>query len=336
METRPLGDSGIEVSAISLGAWMTVAGGIADARAEACVRAAFDVGITFFDTANSYGHGAAEERWGQILAGYRRDSFVLGTKVFMPMGDGHKGGLSRSEIHTQLDASLRRLQTDYIDLYQCHRYDPDTPIEETLEALNEVVDSGKVRAVGFSEWLPDQIRAALAVPSQAQFVSSQVQYNLLWRARGDETFELCDANGISQILWSPLAQGVLAGKYRSSAPPPADSRAASESMSAPLRGDEFPFLEDDVLDAVARLRPVAQQAGLTMSQLALAWVLRRPEVASAIIGASRPDQVYDNAAASGVTLSADVLAAVEAALGDVPVTDYRLVYGQREGVLTRG
>ncbi|MGZ5362274.1 MAG: aldo/keto reductase, partial [Solirubrobacterales bacterium] len=213
MELRRLGDSDIEVSAISLGSWLTYEGGIERDQTEACTRRAFDLGINLFDTSNIYGVGAAEEAWGEILSGYDRDSYVLATKVFFPMSD-QDSGLSAGQIHKQLDASLKRLRTDYVDLYQCHRADPETPIEETMEALTEAVESGKVRQVGFSEWTPEQIRAGLEVPGAAKFVSSQPQYNMIWRAPEAELFPLCAEHGISHIVWSPLAQGVLTGKYR--------------------------------------------------------------------------------------------------------------------------
>jgi 1-deoxyxylulose-5-phosphate synthase len=314
MEHRRLGDSDIEVSAISLGSWLTYSGGVGREQTEACTRAAFDAGITFFDTANVYGRGAAESAWGEILAGYPRDSFTLATKVYFPMG-GRDRGLSRAQIHKQVDASLKRLQVDYVDLYQCHRYDDDTPLEETMQALTEVVDAGKARYIGFSEWPPDRIQAALDMPGVAKFVSSQPQYSMLWRGPEAEVIPLSERNGIAQIVWSPLAQGVLTGKYRPGEQPPEDSRATSKSMSRFIKD----WLEDDILAAVQRLRPIADEAGLTMSQLALAWILRQPNVASAIIGATRPEQVHDNAAAAGVQLSDDTLAAIDDAVGSVAV-----------------
>src|SRR5215217_5358090 len=293
MEHRRLGDSDLEVSVISLGSWLTYSGGIGREQTEACTRAAFDAGITFFDTANVYGRGAAETAWGEILADYARDSFTLATKVYFPMG-GRDRGLSREQIHKQIDASLKRLQTDHVDLYQCHRYDDDAPLEETMQALTEVVEAGKTRYIGFSEWPPDKIRAALEMPGVAKFVSSQPQYSALWRAPEAEVIPLCERNGIAQIVWSPLAQGVLTGKYRPGEPPPSNSRARSSKMNRFIKQ----WLTDDILAAVERLRPVADEAGLTMSQLALAWILRQPNVASAIIGATRPEQVQENAAAA--------------------------------------
>jgi aryl-alcohol dehydrogenase-like predicted oxidoreductase len=317
MRYRRLGDSPIEVSEISLGSWLTYSGGVGRDRTVACTKAAFEEGITFFDTANVYGRGAAEEAWGEILADYARDSYVLATKVYFPMSDEDRG-LSAEQIHKQIDASLRRLRTDHVDLYQCHRYDESTPLEETMAALTEVVDSGKARAIGFSEWSAEQIEAALELARQgrvAKFVSSQPQYSMLWRKPEREIFPLCAANGISQVVWSPLAQGVLTGKYAPGQAPPPDSRAASEAMGGFIAG----FMEDRTLEAVQRLRPIADELGLTVSQLSLAWVLREPNVASAIIGASRPEQVVENAAASRVELGADTLAAIDEALGDVVV-----------------
>jgi aryl-alcohol dehydrogenase-like predicted oxidoreductase len=316
VKRRQLGDSDLEVSEISLGSWLTYSGGVGREQAEACTEAAFDAGINFFDTSNVYGTGAAEEAWGEILSRHPRESYILATKVYFPMSDTDRG-LSAEQISKQMDASLGRLHTDYVDLYQCHRFDTETPIEETMEALTEVVDQGKARYIGFSEWTPEQTRAGLDVPGAAKFVSSQPQYNMIWRAPEAEVFDLCREYGISQIVWSPLGQGVLTGKYPPGEPPPADSRAAHDEMSVSIGR----YMSDEVLEAVQRLKPIAEDAGLTMAQLGLAWVLRRPEVASAIIGASRPEQVHDNAAASGIELSDDVLGAIDEALGDVIVTE---------------
>ncbi len=311
---RKLGASDIEVSEISLGSWLTYSGGVEAAQATACVQAAFDVGINFIDTANIYGRGASETLLGEVLQGRERSSYVLATKLFFPMSDSDRG-LSAAQIHKQIDASLERLQTDYVDLYQCHRYDSETPLEETMDALAEVVRAGKARAIGFSEWPAEKIDESLALPGVVRWVSSQPQYSMLWRAPEAEVIPLCEAEEISQIVWSPLAQGVLSGKYRAGEPPPADSRAASESMG----GFIDRLLEPRVLSAVEGLRAVADQAGLTMVELALAWVLRKQNVASAIIGASRPEQVHANAAAAGVTLDADTLAAIDETLGDAVV-----------------
>jgi aryl-alcohol dehydrogenase-like predicted oxidoreductase len=314
MRFRKLGWSDIEVSEVSLGSWLTYSGGVAAEQAKACVDAAFEEGINFIDTANAYGRGAAETLLGEVLAGRERSSYVLATKVYFPMSDTDRG-LSAAQIHKQIDASLKRLRTDYVDLYQCHRYDEETPLEETMEALTEVVRAGKARHIGFSEWPVERIEQSLALPGVERWTSSQPQYSMLWRAPEDEVIPLCERERISQIVWSPLAQGVLTGKYRPGEPPPADSRAASESMSAFIDR----LVRPAVLEAVQRLAPIADQAGLSMVQLALAWVLREENVASAIVGASRPDQVRANASASGVVLGADTLAAIDEALGDVVV-----------------
>src|SRR4051812_34334724 len=234
MEKRELGDSGVQVSTVALGSWLTYSGGIGREQTEACTRAAFDAGITLFDTANVYGTGEAERAWGEILAGYPRDSYVLATKVYFPMGPRDRG-LSRKQILKQIDGSLQRLQTDYVDLYQCHRYDDSVALEETMGALTEVVDAGKARHIGFSEWPAAKIRAALELPDMAKFVSSQPQYSALWRKPEQEVIPVCAANGITQIVWSPLAQGVLTGKYKPGEKVPQDSRAASRSMNRFIR-----------------------------------------------------------------------------------------------------
>jgi aryl-alcohol dehydrogenase-like predicted oxidoreductase len=312
MKLRKLGSSDLEVSEISLGSWLTYSGGVEREQAKACVDAAFEAGINFIDTANVYGRGAAEELLGDALSGRERSSYVLATKVFFPMSDSDRG-LSAAQIHKQIDASLARLQTDYVDLYQCHRYDSETPLEETMAALSEVVRAGKARYIGFSEWPAEKIEESLALPGVERWVSSQPQYSMLWRAPEAEVIPLCEREQISQIVWSPLAQGVLTGKYLPGEPPPQGSRAASESMS----GFIDRLVAPPVLEAVQRLLPVAEQAGLTMVQMALAWVLRQQNVASAIVGASRPEQVHANASASGIVLDADTLAAIDAALGDV-------------------
>jgi aryl-alcohol dehydrogenase-like predicted oxidoreductase len=332
MRYRKLGSSDLEVSEIALGAWLTYAGGIEFDQTRACTEAAFEVGINFFDTANVYGRGAAETAWGEILSKRPRDSYILATKVWGQMSDDPDDrGLSAAQIAKQIDASLARLQTDYVDLYQAHRFDPDVPIEETIEALQKVVADGKARYLGFSEWTEEQIQAALDIAGPDLFVSSQPQYSMLWQAPEAEVFPLSAANGISQIVWSPLAQGVLTGKYRPGEAPPADSRAASEAMS----GFIDRLLTDDILAAVERLRPVAEEAGLSLTEMALAWVLRRGEVAAAIVGASRPEQVHANATASGIELSADTLAAIDEALGDAPVKEPTLAPLAQEGVKHR-
>jgi len=309
---RKLGSSEIEVSEISLGSWLTYSGGVERERSEACVRAAFDAGINFIDTANVYGRGASEALLGEVLSGYERSSYVLATKVYFPMSDTDSG-LSAAQIHKQIDASLERLRTDYVDLYQCHRYDDDTPLEETMGALTEVVAAGKARHIGFSEWPVARIEESLALPDVARWVSSQPQYSMIWRGPEAELIGLCEREGISQIVWSPLAQGVLTGKYLPGQAPPQDSRAASEEMNAFIGW----LLEDRVLEAVQRLVPIAEGLEISLAQLALAWVLRQPNVASAIVGASRPEQVHANAAASGVKLDAQTLAAVDEALGEL-------------------
>src|SRR4051794_37474144 len=316
MRYRQLGDSDLQVSEIGLGSWLTYSGGVGREQTEACTRAAFAAGINFFDTANVYGRGAAEEAWGEILSEYDRDSYVLATKVYFPMSQTDRG-LSAQQIHKQIDASLQRLRTDHVELYQCHRYDEDTPLEETVRALDEVVGQGKARYWGFSEWSAEQIDAALALAREhgwAKPVSSQPQYSLLWRQiEHNGVLETSARTGISQIVWSPLAQGVLTGKYRPGEPPPEGTRAASDEMG----GFISHFFRDDVLEAVTRLRPVADRAGLTMPQLPLAWILRQDNVASAIIGATRPEQVHQNAAASAVTLSDETLGAIDEALAGI-------------------
>ena len=332
MRYRKLGSSDLEVSEISLGSWLTYSGGVELDQTRACTDAAFEAGINFFDTANVYGRGAAESAWGDILSGRPRDSYVLATKVWGQMSDdpGDRG-LSAAHIAKEIDASLRRLQTDHVDLYQAHRFDPDVPIEETIEALQQVVASGKARYLGFSEWTTEQIQAAIEIAGSDLFVSSQPQYSMLWQAPEAELFPLCEANGISQIVWSPLAQGLLTGKYRPGEEPPADSRAASGAMNYAMG----PLLSDGPLRAVDRLRPVAEQAGVSLPELALAWVLRRPELASAIVGASRPEQVHANVKASGIELSPDTLAAIDEALGDTPIKEPRLAPLAQAGVKHR-
>lgn len=309
MKYRRLGDSDLEVSEISLGSWLTYGVGVEADKARACLDAAFDVGINFIDTANVYGRGAAETFLGDALKNRPRDSYVLATKVYFPMSDTDSG-LSRAQIEKQLDASLKRLQVDVIDLYQCHRYDSYTPLEETLEALNEAVESGKVRYLGFSEWPAERIQAALDLAKQngwAKFVSSQPQYSLVWREPEQEVIPVCAANGISQIVWSPLGQGVLTGKYDPDQPPPQGTRATSEEMG----GFIHRLMQPELLRAVQQLKPIADEAGLSLPQFALAWILREPNVASAIIGASRPQQVHENAKASGAMVDAQLFGRAE-------------------------
>jgi len=311
MKYRKLGSSDLEVSEISLGSWLTYGVGVEAEKARACLDEAFNQGVNFIDTANIYGRGAAESFLGEALERRPRDSYVLATKLYFAMSDSDRG-LSRAQVQKQLDASLKRLRTDYVDLYQCHRYDRDTPLEETMEALTRAVDSGKVRYIGFSEWPAERIQAALDLPGVAKFVSSQPQYSLLWREPEEEVVPLCAANGISQIVWSPLGQGVLSGKYDPDAPPPRDSRAASNDMGEYMDR----LMEPGVLRAVQRLKPIAEEAGLTMPQFALAWVLREPNVASAIIGASRPSQVIENAHASGVIVDTQLFLRAEQILDE--------------------
>jgi 1-deoxyxylulose-5-phosphate synthase len=314
MRYRRLGSSDLEVSEISLGSWLTYGGGVEDAHARACVVKAFEVGINLIDTANVYGRGAAESFLGETLARRPRESYVLATKLYFPVDGG--SGLSREQVHKQIDLSLRRLRTDHVDLYQCHRYDRKTPLDETMEALTEIVRAGKVRYIGFSEWRPDQIQAALdLVPRVEKFVSSQPQYSLLYRAPERDVIPLCERNGISQIVFSPLAQGALTGKYEPGRAPAPGTRAASPSMGWAMDR----FRDDDILAAVRRLGPVAERLGITIAQLALAWVLRQSNVASAIVGASRPEQVVENAKASGVDLDPATLEEIDRAVGGVVV-----------------
>jgi aryl-alcohol dehydrogenase-like predicted oxidoreductase len=299
------------VSEISLGSWMTYGGAVAREQAEACVARAFELGIDFIDTANVYSGGGAEEFLGEVLADRPRDSYVLATKLYFPMSDADRG-LSRAQVAKQIDASLARLRTDHVDLYQCHRYDWDVPLEETMEALTEVVRQGKARYLGFSEWPEEKIREAQAMAGVEHFVSSQPQYSMIWRGPERDVIPASRELGISQIVWSPLGQGILTGKYRPGEPPPDDSRAAHERMNYFMdrAGDQA------LLGRVQRLRPVAEELGLSMAQLALAWVLREENVASAIIGASRPEQVADNAGASGVELDPRALSRIDEILGD--------------------
>ncbi|MFE1753148.1 aldo/keto reductase family protein [Streptomyces anandii] len=332
MRYRKLGSSDLQVSEISLGSWLTYSGGVGADATGACTEAAFEAGINFFDTANVYGQGAAESAWGEILSARPRDSYVLATKVFFPMSDDPADqGLSPAQIARQIDASLARLKTDHVDLYQAHRFDASVPIEDTIEAFQKVVEQGKARYLGFSEWTPEQIRTAIDIAGPGLFVSSQPQYSMMWQAPETEVFPLSAANGISQIVWSPLAQGVLTGKYRPGRPAPRGSRFAGDTMAV----SKDLVHSDATLEAVQRLVPIAEEAGMSMPTLALAWVLRRGEVASAITGASRPEQVHANAAASGVDLPEDLLAAVDRALGDAPVTGPILAPGADAGIKRR-
>lgn len=306
MKYRQLGSSDLEVSEISLGSWLTYGVGVEAEKARACLHAALNVGINFIDTANIYGRGAAESFLGEALSGRPRDSYLIATKLYFPMTESDRG-LSRAQIEKQLDASLRRLRTDYVDLYQCHRYDEETPLEETMEALSDAVRSGKTRYIGLSEWPADQIEAATKLAGVERFVSSQPQYSLLWRKPEDDVIPVCAANGISQIVWSPLGQGVLTGKYSPGTPPPQGTRAASDEMG----GFMDRLMQPGVLEAVQHLKAIAEEAGLSLAQFSLAWVLREPNVASAIIGASRPEQVEENAAASGAKVDPALFAEAE-------------------------
>ena len=311
MKFRRLGDSDLMVSEIALGSWLTYGVGVEADAARRCLDTAFDVGINFIDTANVYGRGAAETFLGEALSGRPRDSYILATKLFFPMS-AEDCGLSRAQILKQIDASLARLKTGYVDLYQCHRYDDDTPLEETMAALTEVVRAGKARFIGFSEWPVDKIKAALKLAGVKKFVSSQPQYSLLHRDPETEVMPLCAANGISQIVWSPLGQGVLTGKYAPGKAPPAGSRATNDQMNQFIGG----LLQPRLLDAVERLKPLAAETGLSLPQFALAWVLREPNIASAIIGASKPEQVIDNAAASGASVAPELFVKAEAIIAN--------------------
>lgn len=297
MKYRQLGNSELQVSEIALGSWLTYGVTVDHEQAAACVHRAFELGINFVDTANMYGKGSAESLLGELLSVYKRDDYLLSTKVYFPMSKTDRG-LSRIQIHKQIDASLKRLRTDYVDLYQCHRYDSDTPLEETMQAMSEVVEAGKARYIGFSQWTPRQIREANSLPQVQRFVSSSPQYSMLRRKPENRVFPLCKKLGIGQIVWSPLAQGVLTGKYQQHQPLPGNSRAANRKIGKKMRR----FIDDDTLQAVQQLEPIAKRLSLSMSQLALAWVLREKSVSSAIIGASSPAQIEQNVGAVGVKL----------------------------------
>jgi len=296
---------------ISLGTWKTYGGGVSDERARACIAAAFDSGINFIDTANVYSGGQSESFLGEVLPSRSRDSYVVATKLrFPPDGRSENEGLSAAQVHKQIDASLRRLRLDHVDLYQCHRYDPQTPLEETMEALTEIVRAGKARYIGFSEFSPMEIEHSLDLSRERgfeKFVSSQPQYSLLWREPEAEVIPLCRGNGISQIVWSPLAEGVLTGKYRPGVTPPEDTRATRDRMGETI-GNR---MTTETLERVHRLVPIADRLEITVTQLALAWVLREENVASAIVGASRPEQVRENAVAANVDLDADTIGEIE-------------------------
>ncbi|WP_374929696.1 aldo/keto reductase family protein [Kytococcus sedentarius] len=332
MEYPRLGHSGLRVSRLIYGNWLTHASQVEAEQAEACVRAALDAGITTFDTADTYANTEAEKVLGRALSGERRESLVIATKVFWPTRpDGapqdqagpNDSGLSRKHVTESLHASLRRLGTDYVDLYQCHRYDHDTPLEETMEALADLVHAGKVHYVGVSEWTADQIRRghALARELRIPFVSNQPQYNLLWRVIEPEVVPACEELGMGQIVWSPLAQGVLTGKYAPGQPAPEGSRATDSAGGQSMMEH---LLKDELLERVARLKTLAEEAGMPLTHLALAWTVSRPTITSAIIGASRPEQVTDNVKALEVTLEDDLLEQVDQVLGDAIKTDATL------------
>jgi aryl-alcohol dehydrogenase-like predicted oxidoreductase len=320
MEFRHLGRSGLVISEIAYGNWLTHGAQVDEEAARACVRAALDVGITTYDTADVYASGQAEEVLGRALKGVPRDSLEIFTKVYWPMGPGNNDrGLSRKHIRTGMDASLRRLGTDYVDLYQAHRYDYATPLEETMQAFADVVRAGKALYIGVSEWTADEIReaAALADELKIQLVSSQPQYSMLWRVIEAEVLPTCEELGIGQLVWSPIGQGVLSGKYLPGQQPPTGSRATTEEGEYFIRR----FMTDDVLGRVQRLRPVADEAGLSMAQLAIAWVLQNPNVSAALVGASRPEQVTENAKAAGARLDEELLKQIDEVLGEAVERD---------------
>ena len=321
MEFRNLGRSGLKVSEISYGNWLTHGSQVEAEQATACVHAALDAGITTFDTADVYAQTKAESVLGEALKGQRREGLEVFTKVYWPTGPGpNDRGLSRKHITESLHGSLRRLKTDYVDLYQAHRFDYETPLEETLRAFDDLVRQGKVLYVGVSEWKASEIERALEIAGEMGFdrlVSNQPQYSMLWRVIEDEVVPLCAREGVSQIVWSPIAQGVLTGKYLPGQAPPEGSRATDATGSGFIKG----FLRDEVLERVQRLKPLAEEAGLSMAALAVAWVLQNDNVASAIIGASRPEQVHDNVAAAGVRLDEELLRKVDEILEGVVVRD---------------
>ena len=322
MEFRYLGRSGLKISEITYGNWLTHGSQVENEVARACVRAALDAGITTFDTADVYANTAAETVLGNALAGERRESLEIFTKVYWPTGPGgpNDSGLSRKHIMESIDSSLRRLRTDYVDLYQAHRYDTETPLEETMTAFADVVRQGKALYIGVSEWTAEQIRAGhqLARELRIPFVSNQPQYSMLWRVVEGEVVPTCRELGISQIVWSPIAQGVLSGKYLPGRPPPAGSRATDTKGGATFIQR---FLKDTVLERVQKLTPIADDLGLTLAQLAVAWVLQNDNVAAALVGASRPEQIAENVAASGVRIPAELMAGIDSALGDVVERD---------------
>ena len=322
---RYLGNSGLKITELTYGNWLTHGSQVENEQATACVKAALDVGITSFDTADVYANPKAETVLGEILKGERRESLEIFTKVFWPTGPGgaNDSGLSRKHIMESINGSLKRLQTDYVDLYQAHRYDHETPLEETMQAFADVVRQGKAHYIGVSEWTADQIRAGAALAKQLgfQLISSQPQYSMLWRVIEDEVVPASHESGVSQIVWSPVAQGVLTGKYKPGQAPPAGSRATDEKGGKKMIGR---FFDNEVLlERVQKLKPIADELELSMAQLAVAWVLQNNNVAAAIVGASRPEQVHENAKASGVTIPAELMSRIDDALGDVVVRDPR-------------
>jgi aryl-alcohol dehydrogenase-like predicted oxidoreductase len=324
MNFRYLGNSGMQISEITYGNWLTHGSQVENDVATQCVHAALDAGITTFDTADVYANGKAEQVLGAALKGQRRESLEIFTKVYWPVGPDPKGkndtGLSRKHIMEGIDNSLRRLQMDYVDLYQAHRYDTFTPLDETMQAFADVVRSGKALYIGVSEWTAEQIRAGHELAQQlgVSLVSSQPQYSMLWRIIEDEVVPTCDELGISQIVWSPIAQGVLTGKYLPGQAPPQGSRATDAKGGADI---VKMWLKDDILARVQELKPVAEELDLSLAQLAVAWVLQNDNVAAAIIGASRPEQVAENVKAAGVRIPDDAMKRIEEILGDVATRD---------------
>jgi aryl-alcohol dehydrogenase-like predicted oxidoreductase len=322
MYFRHLGRSGLKISEITYGNWLTHGSQVENDVATTCVHAALDAGITTFDTADVYANTKAESVLGEALKGQRRESLEIFTKVYWPTGPGGHNdvGLSRKHILESIDGSLRRLGTDYVDLYQAHRYDTETPLEETMQAFADVVRQGKALYIGVSEWTADQIRAGHALSRELgiSLISSQPQYSMLWRVIEDEVVPTCRELGVGQIVWSPIAQGVLTGKYQPGQAPPEGSRATDEKGGADMIAR---FMKDEVLSRVQKLRPVADDLGLSMAQLAIAWVLQNDNVSAAIIGASRPEQVHDNVKAAGVRIPAEAMARIDEALGDVVERD---------------
>jgi voltage-dependent potassium channel beta subunit len=322
MEFRNLGRSGLKISEISYGNWLTHGSQVEEDAARECVQAALDEGVTTFDTADVYAGTRAEEVLGRALDGQRREGLEIFTKVYWPTGRGaNDRGLSRKHIMESINGSLRRLRTDYVDLYQAHRFDHETPLEETLRAFDDLVRQGKVLYVGVSEWRAEEIERALKIADEMGFdriISNQPQYSMLWRVIEEQVVPLCEREGVGQIVWSPIAQGVLSGKYLPGRPLPEGSRATDDKGGA---GMIKRYLDDDLLARVQELKPIAADLGLSMAQLAVAWVLQNPNVASAIVGASRPEQVRDNVKAAGVELDADVLKRIDAIVGPVAIRD---------------